>query len=172
MSRSLLVITVTSVLTIAPCSDLSSTAGFENDESTSRIENSIPMAAKTILEQADEFRLLSLDPRLSRDAAKGAFHGYKILGSTQVRDVGTRGKLVSALEKGIAENGGEIAACFNPRHGIHVTRGKEYADFVICFECDQVEIYGTGRGGALTTSSPQDIFNQVLKDAKVPLSPE
>lgn len=172
MSRSLLAITLTLFLVVAPFSASSSNAGFEKQKNAAGMENKIPLAAKAILEQADEFELLSLAPRLLREPGKGTFHGYKVLGSTQVRDAGTRGRLVTALEKGIAANEGTIGACFNPRHGIHVKKGKEYADFVICFECLQIEIYGTAQGRVLTMGSPQGIFNQVLKDAKVPLSHE
>lgn len=172
MSHPLLAITLTLFLLVPPSSDSSSNAGFEKQKSAAGIENKIPLAAKAILEQADEFELLSLTPRLLREPGKGTFHGYKILGSTQVRDAVTRERLVTALEKGIAANEGTIGACFNPRHGIHVKKGKEYTDFVICFECLQIEIYGTGQGRALTMGSPQGTFNQVLKEANVPLSHE
>lgn len=161
-----------SVLAIATCSDFASSEGFEKHKGPATIEKDIPAAAKVILEQADEFELLSLDPRLSSKPAKDAFHGYRILGSTQIPDPPTRKKLVTALEKGIAENGGRtLAHCFNPRHGIHVTRAKEHADFVICFECDQIQIYGAASVEVLTTGSPLPIFNHVLQDAKVPLEP-
>jgi hypothetical protein len=171
-SRALLLPAVISVLAIATCSDFSSSEGLEKQKDPAGIEKGIPAPAKTILEQADEFELLSLDPRPLRKPPKGAFHGYNILGSTQVQDASTRRKLVTALEKGIAENGGTMMACFNPRHGIHVTRGKDYADFVICFECAQIQISGAVSGEVLTTRTPQLIFNQVLMDAKIPLEPK
>jgi hypothetical protein len=171
-SRALLVTAATSALAIATCPNFSSSEGLEKQKAPPGIEKGIPAAAKTILEQADEFELFSLDPRPPRKPAKGTFHGYKILGSTEVQDTSTRRRLVTALERGIAENEGIMMACFNPRHGIHVTRAKEHADFVICFECDQIQISGAASGEVLTTGSPQPIFNQVLRDAKVPLRPE
>jgi hypothetical protein len=171
-SRALLLSAVISVFAIATCPDFSLSEELKNRKTPPGIEKGIPAAAKTILEQADEFELLSLDPRPTRKPTKGAFHGYKILGSTQVQDASTRRKLVTALEKGIADNGGTMMACFNPRHGIHVTHVKDYADFVICFECAQIQISGTVSGEVLTTGSPQPIFNQVLEDAKIPLEPK
>ena len=96
--------------------------------------NVIPANAAIILEQGDHFELLSLDPRRQEHAAEGDFHGYRVLGAAFISDVETRKKLVSAFEKAVAENEGIMAACFNPRHGMRVTRNKKQVDFVICFE--------------------------------------
>jgi len=134
--------------------------------------NFIPAAAKTILEQADTFELLSLEPHFQGRHVKGAFHGYKILGSTAIQDASTRKRLVQELEGGVAENQCWITMCFNPRHAIRVTRAKKYADFVICFECSRVEIYGVAAGAVLTSGSPQSAFDQALVNAKVQLATE
>jgi hypothetical protein len=94
-------------------------------------ENKIPERAKMELEQADKFELLSLRPVVRG----GDFHGYQVLGKTEILDAETRKSLVSALENGAAENHGDAMLCFNPRHGIHVARHDKEMDFVICFEC-------------------------------------
>ena len=132
--------------------------------------NFIPAAAKTILEQADTFELLSLEPHFQARHVKGSFHGYRILGSTLIQDASTRKRLVQELEGGVAENQCGITLCFNPRHAIRVTRAKEYADFVICFECSRVEIYGVAAGAVRTSGSPQSAFDQALVNAKVPFA--
>jgi hypothetical protein len=69
-------------------------------------------------------------------------------------------------------NDGRVAACFNPRHGIRASREGKTIDLVICFECLQVYVYAEeGRQGSfLTTSSPQPVFDQVLREAGVPLA--
>ena len=82
------------------------------------------------------------------------------------------GHLVAALKKGVEDNDGAAAGCFRPRHGIRVTRDGKTAEFVVCFECLYVQVYLDGKAekqGLRTTSSPQNAFNGVLKDAKVPL---
>ena len=135
-------------------------------------ENRIPEAAKAVLENADRFELFSLDPVYRERPPKNAFHGYEVLGKADISDTPTRRKLVSAFERGVAENQGLMAACFNPRHGIWVTRGDKTVDFVICFACDQVHVGGDVHGFFLVTGSPQPVFDQVLRDAKVPLAPK
>jgi hypothetical protein len=135
-------------------------------------ESRIPGKSKAILERADEFQLLSLEPRFQRGSKPDDFHGYKVLGAMPIRDAKTRKRFVAAFEKGITQNDGVIAACFNPRHGIIVTRNGQQADFVICFECFQFQVYGVDHGTFSIGDSPRELFNQALRDAQIPLTKE
>jgi hypothetical protein len=124
-----------------------------------------------MLEKAEQFELLSLDPERPKEKPADAFHGWKVLGKTTAKDAETRKKLVAAFKKGVEDNDGAAAACFRPRHGIRVTHDGKTADFVICYEClfMQVFIGDKQEKGLRTTGSPAATFNAVLKDAKVPL---
>jgi len=150
-------------------------------QSASRLhlpKNKIPEDAKVILEHAEQFELLSLrhfhppagSSRDWRPPVGSDFYHYEILGRTDIRNAKTRENLVSAFEKGVAENKGDAAMCFNPRHGIHVSGHGKEVDFVICFECLQVQIHGDVHGGFLVSSSPQPIFDKVLLDAGITLA--
>ncbi|HKA06571.1 MAG TPA: hypothetical protein VKD71_04890 [Gemmataceae bacterium] len=136
-------------------------------------ENKISDDLKTILEKADKFELLSLNPEYLKEKPADGFHGWGVLGRTTVKDADVQKTLLAALEKGVEENKGEVARCFNPRHGIRVTHGDKTADFVICFECYQVKAFvgEEGKKDFLVTRSPQPAFDKVLTDAKVPLPP-
>jgi hypothetical protein len=128
--------------------------------------------AKAILDKADQLELYSLEPDEKEAAANpdGGFHGWKILGRTTVKDAEQREKLLAALYKGLKDSKGEMAKCFNPRHGIRATAGGKSVDAVICFECLQVVYYVGGRQTKDTlTEAPQRVFDEVLKEAKVPL---
>src|SRR5256886_13151649 len=59
-----------------------------------------------------------------------------------------------------------LPICFEPRHGIRVRKGERVTDFVICFECDQVQIWTNDQrtGGFVIGSSPQPIFDEILKE--------
>jgi hypothetical protein len=133
--------------------------------------NEIPAAAASILEGADKFELLSLDPHFSGGHVEEGFHNYKILGQTELSDPRQRTMIVSALKKG-AEEAGSPAMCFDPRHGIRVVRGGEMVDFVICFECSRVDVYVDGSKGEsfLVSKSPQPVFDRALTDAGIPLA--
>jgi hypothetical protein len=131
----------------------------------------LPAQARDALTKANRFELFSLDPNQKREKPGEGFHGWEVLGTTAVEDAGIRQKIVAALEKGVQENQGVAAECFNPRHGIRATRGDQTTDFVICFECLQVEVYvGDKRTNSfLVSRSPQPLFDKILRDAGVPL---
>ena|SRR6267143_4083276 len=132
--------------------------------------NVIPPAAATILERADHFDLLSLDPHPQWEAAEGDFHRYKVLGTPIINDAETHKKIVSAFKRAVAENQGMVAACFNPRHGIRVTRNEKQADFVICFECAQVQVFGEVHDSFLIASSARGLFDSVIRSSGIHLA--
>ena len=147
-----IVFVVAAVIAMAACGD----------------RNVIPATAATILEQADHFELLSLDPRPQWEPAEGDFHRYKVLGTAVIEDAETRKKIVSAFKRAVAENQNYVAACFNPRHGIRVTRKGKQVDFVICFGCAQVEVFGEVSVRILIGNSARALFDSVLQSSGIP----
>jgi hypothetical protein len=157
-------------------------------------ENKIPDQAREILEKATRFELLSIGYGSStknrpegdtkegfpkedfpkEDFPKEDFHGWRVIGKTTINDPDIRKRLVAALEKGVEENKGDSMKCFDPRHGVRVTRDGMTADFVICFQCFQAIVYVAGEKEQrfLITDSPAPVFNQTLRDAKIPLARE
>jgi uncharacterized radical SAM superfamily protein len=141
-------------------------------------DNPIPEEFRKALEKAETLELYSLDPSTPVEKGDAEFHGWKMLGKTEVKKESLT-KLVVALKKGAEEADQRVAAgCFHPRHGIRVQLdGKSY-DFVICFECVAVMLYKDkdekSTKGFHVSDTPADIFNTILKDAKVklPAQPE
>jgi hypothetical protein len=131
----------------------------------------IPAYAKRILEQANSFELFSLDPKDRKPKDGDLFCGWRVLGMTVV-EKGDAIRLVEALEKGVAENNGEVADCFNPRHGIRAVHDGKSVDFVLCFECRQGFVSGKGKADTqfLVSGSPSTTFNAVLTKAGVPVA--
>src|SRR5262245_42140473 len=78
-------------------------------------DNKLPDDALKVLEKADSYELLSLDP--DKGGLKDGFHGWKVLGKTTVKDMKTRVRVLNALKKGVADSDGAAAKCFLPRHG-------------------------------------------------------
>jgi hypothetical protein len=137
-------------------------------------ENRIPAAVEALLAKADTFELYSLDP--TREPGKevpaaDAFHGWKILGKTEVKADAARKRLADALRTGAEDNPGIVAACFIPRHGIRLTGGGKTIDLVICFQCMSVQVFEDDKPvkGFLVTNSPQKELDAVLKAAGVKL---
>jgi hypothetical protein len=135
-------------------------------------DNPIPEQFRKALEKAKTLELYSLDPDAPIKKGDADFHGRKVLGKTEVKKE-ARAKLVAAFTKAAQEADQKVSAgCFRPRHGIRVQLdGKSY-DFVICFECVAVMIYGgkaEKNAGFHVSKSPTDLFNKTLTQAKIKL---
>ena len=121
-----------------------------------------------------KFVLYSLDPRKRHEESlhnQKVFHGFNILGRAQITDSSEQRALLRALAHGVRENDGPPAACFDPRHALHVDQGGRSIDLVICFECSQVHAYGFNQHDSfLTSASPQPIFDDSLRRHGLPLA--
>ncbi|MGH8518006.1 MAG: hypothetical protein ACREUE_11155 [Panacagrimonas sp.] len=132
-----------------------------------------PKELQTALEKGERFELLSIRPaRIEKTEGAFNFHGWEVIGRTFVRDAGMRKKLIASLRTGVEENSGIGAACFRPRHGIRVTEKGKITDFIICFECYQMQVYVDDRPqkSILVTRTPEPVFNAALTSSKLPLS--
>jgi hypothetical protein len=139
------------------------------------VDNEIPKEARIAFEKATEFEMYSLNPARLRDkevkeADADRFHNWKILGKTTVKDDVAK-KVRSAVEKGVKDSDGSVAACFNPRHGIRIVHEMKTYDLVICYECLSANVFEGDKliGQFLTSSSPGKALTRILSDAKVPL---
>jgi hypothetical protein len=130
----------------------------------------LPSGLRHFLESADEFTLYSLNPEHFENKGKNTFLGYAILGQIKFGAVTDRTNLVTALGDGIAE-GGMMADCFNPCHGILAKKNDETVVFLIRFECGAIYAYSSkGTNWVFPVSrTPAALFNQTLKKAGVPL---
>jgi hypothetical protein len=132
-----------------------------------RREGKIPDAARAAIEKADKIQVMALDPR-GGDDSKDAFHDYKVLARATVTDDDARKDVVAAVEKGVAE-GGPIAKCFEPRHGLRVVYKRKIYDFVICYQCSQIEIFAADEEEpdvVATSDASRAALDKALKDAK------
>jgi hypothetical protein len=134
--------------------------------------NVIPSAAREALEAPEKVELLSLDPDRRHRQKGGGFHAWKVLGRTEVKDKGQQKELTKAFITCVEESDGLGAACFDPRHGIRVTRKGQVVDLVICFECLQADCYSGDKqeNSLFITRSAENVFDQVLRKAGVPLA--
>jgi hypothetical protein len=129
----------------------------------------VPELAK-VLATADEATLYSLTSESGKDP-KAGFHGYPILGETQLKgkDLGT---IIGEFNQAVKNSDGVIIRCFSPRHGLKVKSAGEEFDVVICFECAAYHVYQKAKlisKGGLKGNGKE--MNAVLAAAKVPLPP-
>jgi hypothetical protein len=133
--------------------------------------NRIPEKAGEALAKAEQFEILSLDRGVEDKSANG-FHEWKVLGKTVVKAEETRNKLVAAIKQGVEDTEGVTAKCFRPRYGIRVTHDGKTYEFVICCECFKAVVYEDAKVATrfMIAASPQTVFDQVLRDAGIPLA--
>jgi hypothetical protein len=136
-------------------------------------DNVIPAEFNKALEAAKSLDLYSLDPNTPVEKGNADFHGWKVLGKTELKNE-PLAKLLAAFKKGAHEANRKVSAgCFRPRHGIRVRLDGSSYDFVICFECVAVMLYkdreADGKNGFHVSKTPAEIFNQFLKEANVKL---
>ncbi len=133
-----------------------------------------PVAA---LDTPEQLTLYSIDGRDfepgEEPKAEEKFYRYPVLGKVQTRDAVQRHEIVAALEEGVARRDSKMkAGCFWPRHAIRAVETGRTIDFVICFECYQLEVHeGSHRTSKPVTRDPQPVFNKYLHEAKIPLAP-
>ncbi len=90
----------------------------------SQIAAAFPDDTREIFERSDKFILLSLDPLSlpnTNAPKRSEFHGWYILGQTQISNPKTQSKLRRAYYDGLVDTSG-AAACFSPRHGIRAVK--------------------------------------------------
>jgi hypothetical protein len=120
------------------------------------------------LADAEQYELVSLDPRHLGWGSE--------LGHVAIADGATRERLNRSLLEGVWASDGTMFACFEPRHGIRVTRAGVTTEFVICFcfQCRQIRVVRGDQVVAcfLASPSPEPVFDEVLKAAGVPLAPK
>jgi hypothetical protein len=127
----------------------------------------MPSQVEQALDEAQDYELLSLHPRLS----DGEFHFHRVLGRVKIDDPAIRKQLNDALRRSFRQSEGRSGTYDKPRHGIRVSRSGEIVDLRIDFEGRDVHIYRNNEpdGSFSITDSAQAIFNDVLKKANIPI---
>jgi hypothetical protein len=132
-----------------------------------RLAQAFPGDTKDIFDNSEKFVLFSLDPIGGSDD----FHGFRIIGQTELTDAHIREEIRRAFYDGLRDTEDSRTPCFNPRHGIRAVKNGETLDFVICFSCHHLQILVNGKETSSThiEKEPQETFDRVLTEAGVPL---
>jgi hypothetical protein len=143
--------------------------GLTNQQpSPEQLRKAFPNDSYDVFTKSQRAILYSLEPE-KRVEGKELFHGYSVLGKTEVSNPKLQGELKSSLVKAMA--GAYGAACFNPRHGLRLMHDEKTVDVVICFECGTtVTYYGEAKGEGDVFGTPARLYNRILRDAGVEIT--
>ena len=139
------------------------------------VPSAVPGPAHAILAAATSLEIISLYPYDHDLEAQGLvdapkFFYYAELGRATLTDPAKLLAVVEAVYGGINDSDGMVAACFNPRHGIHAEVDGKPVDFVICFECLSMHIHVEGeRNPARTTEAPGALLTKIWEEAGLTL---
>ena len=134
----------------------------------------VPAAIEKLADSPSRVVLYSLDPdkrHIESVEPEKIFHDYVIRGRADITDAAERRAFLQALARGARDAvPNVIHACFNPRHALRIEQGSYAADFVICFECLQVQTCGFQPADFfLTSAAPQATFDESLRRHNLPL---
>jgi len=122
----------------------------------------------------DSMTLYSLDgdfmPGMSKPWPGETFQQYPVLGKTDVTSPDDRRAILTAVKRGIAEaDEHSHIMCFWPHHGVSLVRKGQRIEYLICFHCRQVSIFGDGEYRHVnTTDASADLLNTRLQAGGVP----
>jgi len=121
----------------------------------------------------DSMTVYSLDGTYHRQKGQKppaeTFHGYPVLGKVDIA-AKDRTAILAAVKKGIAQSDGKENNCFWPRHGLRLKQEGKTIEYLICFECLQLEEFiDGGQAHKPTTRSPAPVLDAQLERAGVPL---
>ena len=145
--------------------------------SAAKFARSLSDDSRSVLENCDKLTLYSLKPFPTHSENgkpdPGTFEDYPIVGKTEI-PADRRNEVLAQLYNGLAVPDNFLSfGCFSPRHGLRAEKGKQCVDLMICFSCQQMQVFTEKRPDQMTTgisSEPRHAFDRILKDGKVKLS--
>jgi len=100
------------------------------------------------------------------------FHDYRIIGRVSVVDPVERRQVAAVVRHAAQTYLGETKCMFSPRHGVRLSSGPKTYDFLICFECLQMQVYsGDQVIAALSIGGSPEALNRILHAAHIRIAP-
>jgi acyl-CoA thioesterase I len=121
----------------------------------------------------ESMTLYSLTPEQTK--ATDNFESYVIPGKVEIVSSEERTAIFAAVQRGIDQGYTHGAfGCFEPHHGVRVRRNGKTYDYVLCFQCLNVDEFVDGQFVTERTMdwTAKDIIDKHLKAAHVPQEKE
>lgn len=142
-----------------------------------QIRASFPGSSRITFDQCDKFILLSLDPSwnamMFKTEAK-LFHGFRILGQTEIKNNEERQQLRRLYYDGLVRTDYFSGACFNPTYGIQAVKKANSLDLLLSSRCGYAKVFVNGEEHKYKlvkwASAHQPEFNKILTAANVPIA--
>jgi hypothetical protein len=127
-------------------------------EQKKKLEKSIPLEARKILANAQDFEVLSVT---------GSTFYWETKSKIRINNKELIKNLLSAIYYDTATSMG-LAACFNPNHGLVANYEGKKLTLIICFECSYVKGYLDKKDFifSIDNTFSKNIFDRILQNAE------
>jgi hypothetical protein len=98
------------------------------------------------------------------------FHGYPVLGKLKITSAADRVAILDAIQNAKKPDPTNVE-CFDPHHGVRLTRNGTTIDYVICFYCTQYDEYLDDLPTASQwqiDENAKSVLNTYLQKARIP----
>ena len=100
------------------------------------------------------------------------FHGYRILGKVSVADPVQRREVAEVVSQAARTYRGDTKCMFSPRHAVRLASGAKTYDFLICFQCLQMEVYaGDQLVASLSSGGSPEVLNRIFRAGGIRVAP-
>jgi hypothetical protein len=134
----------------------------------------LPADVFRALDTPTEITLYSTNPdsRVFHWSFSRWFHGYRIIGKVSVLDPIQRRQVAAVVRRAAQTYIGDTKCVFSPRHAVRLSSGNKTYDFLICFQCLQMEVYsGDELVNKLSIGGSPDALNRILHAARIRIAP-
>jgi hypothetical protein len=101
--------------------------------------NVLPSDLQHVLDSADSAVIYSLDPN-GDPRKEPALHYVSILGRAKLNTAETH-QASHAFNQAVRGWDNIMAECFNPRHALRIHANGHTYDYLLCYECHQIEVF-------------------------------
>lgn len=160
-SRSVLVALAAPILALLLVALLGATARADDKAPSEKVKRAFPDEVRAVLEKADDLSVLAVVCEREPKEGEDEFRGYPVTKRVTVK-ADERAALLAQIYEGV-DDGGPIAKCFAPHHGLEAKRGDEVVSVVLCFECLQLRVHcAKGVWVVATTVGARNAFQKLL----------
>lgn len=158
------------LVTLAACGDGDKPSG-EKPGGEKPSGGKLQQETREFLLSATTFAIVAVEPTMPRSASATSssdaqlLRTYTVLGRANIEAAAERSEIVDLIDKAIGSSDGTVAACFNPRHAVSVTKGDHRMDVLICFECHSLQVHDAAiEPGSYTIGrAPEARLNELFR---------
>ena len=122
--------------------------------------NTLPAPAASVFDAAEELEIFTIQSTMETQGEPFPpdtilLQGHRVVASAIVKDSAQRQEITRIVNSGIDPDTFP-ASCFIPRHALRAKRAGKVVELVICYQCQQIQIFVNGsRIETITTNNVQ-----------------